>query len=96
MTNFRLNQVTQAQGGLKLLKPNRSPINTPLRVKVSSLLPPQFSTFHRERALASTLQTHTILVPNIKGESLGGKSQVYKISTTSDLFFVARIRSRNI
>ena len=56
----------------KSLKPNRKPINTPLRVRVSKSY--HFPFQSRERILVSTLDIFTILVPSYKEESSGGRS----------------------
>ena len=56
----------------KSLKPNRKPINTLLRVRVSKSYPFPFQS--RERIRVSTLDIFTISVPSYKEESLGGRS----------------------
>ena len=64
--------MTQAYGGLKSLKPNRKPIKTPLRLKVSKSF--YFPFQSRERTLASILEISTISVPRHKEESLNRRS----------------------
>ena len=64
--------MTQAHDGLKSLKPNRKPINTPLGIRVSM-------SFHsplrsRERTLTSTLKISTISVLRHKVESSNRRS----------------------
>ena len=68
--------MTQAHGGLKSLKCNKKPINTSLKVKVSTSC--HFPFQSGKKTLASTLEISTICMPRYKEESLGERSWVFE------------------
>ena len=67
--------MTQAQGGLKSFKPIRKPIKMLLRVSISMFCLFLQST---KRTPTFTFDISTILVPNHKEKSLGGRSWYFQ------------------